>query len=143
MPFVVRPPAGQPSAPVALLLPTLTYQVYGNERLVAGGEGGMAPTADREFALDPADQWLTAHPEAGASCYDLHPDGHGISLVSMLRPIPNLRPSFVWWVTESPERFGSDLYVADWLEELGQPFDVITDHDLHADGLDLLDGYGC
>ena len=141
VPFVVRPPTGRPSAPVALLLPTLTYQVYGNERLVAGGEGGMAPTADREFALDPADRWLAAHPEAGASCYDLHPDGHGISLVSMLRPIPNLRPSFVWWVTESPERFGSDLYVADWLEELGQPFDVITDHDLHADGCDLLDPY--
>ena len=135
------PPTGRPSAPVALLLPTLTYQVYGNERLVAGGEGGMAPTAGREFALDPADHWLAAHPEAGASCYDLHPDGHGVSLVSMLRPIPNLRPSFVWWVTEAPERFGSDLYVVDWLEELGQPHDVFTDHDLHADGAALLDGY--
>jgi N,N-dimethylformamidase len=141
VPFVVRPAAGQPSAPVALLLPTMTYQVYGNERLVAGGEGGMAPTAGREFALDPADHWLAAHPEAGASCYDLHPDGHGVSLVSMLRPIPNLRPSFVWWVTEAPERFGSDLYVVDWLEELGQPHDVFTDHDLHADGAALLDGY--
>ena len=141
VPVVVRPPAGRPTAPVGLLLPTLTYQVYGNERLVAGGDGGMAPAADRAFTLDPADRWLAAHPEAGASCYDLHRDGHGVSLVSMLRPIPNLRPSFSWWVTESPERFGSDLYVVDWLEELGQPFDVFTDHDLHADGAALLDGY--
>ncbi len=141
VPFVVRPAAGSPGAAIGLLLPTLTYQVYGNERLVAGGEGGMAPTAERDFALDPADHWLAAHPEAGASCYDLHPDGHGVSLVSMLRPIPNLRPSFVWWVTESPERFGSDLYVADWLTERGDDFDVFTDHDLHADGRSLLDGY--
>ena len=141
VPFVVRPAAGAPGAAIGLLLPTLTYQVYGNERLVAGGDGGMAPAADREFALDPADRWLAAHPEAGASCYDLHPDGHGVSLVSTLRPIPNLRPSFVWWVTESPERFGSDLYVADWLTERGEAFDVFTDHDLHADGRALLDGY--
>ena len=141
VPFVVRPAAGAPGAAIGLLLPTLTYQVYGNERLVAGGDGGMAPASDREFALDPADRWLAAHPEAGASCYDLHPDGHGVSLVSMLRPLPNLRPSFVWWVTESPERFGSDLYVADWLTERGDAFDVFTDHDLHTDGRALLDGY--
>jgi N,N-dimethylformamidase len=141
VPFVVRPAAGSPGGAIGLLLPTLTYQVYGNERLVAGGEGGMVPEPNRAFSLDPADHWLAAHPEAGRSCYDLHTDGHGVSLVSMRRPIPNLRPSFVWWVTEAPERFGSDLYVVDWLEERGEAFDVFTDHDLHADGAALLDGY--
>ncbi len=117
VPFVVRPPTGSVQADVVLLLPTLTYQVYGNERLIAAGGDGMAPAPLREVHLDPADRWLAAHPEAGASCYDLHPDGHGISLVSMRRPIPNLRPSFVWWLNDSPERFAADLYLVDWLEQ--------------------------
>ena len=141
VPFVVRPPTGRRTAEIALLLPTLTYQVYGNERLVAAGADGMAPAPAHEVHLDPADRWLAAHPEAGASCYDVHPDGDGVSLVSQLRPIPNLRPSFVWWLNDSPERFAADLYLVDWLEEQGEPFDVITDHDLHAEGLGLIEDY--
>ena len=141
VPFVVRPPTGRRTANIALLLPTLTYQVYGNERLTAAGDDGMAPAPAHEVQLDPADRWLAAHPEAGASCYDVHPDGHGVSLVSQLRPIPNLRPSFVWWLNDSPERFAADLYLVDWLEEQGAAFDVITDHDLHAEGLGLISDY--
>jgi N,N-dimethylformamidase beta subunit-like, C-terminal len=141
VPFVVRPPTGTRRADVALLLPTLTYQVYGNERLIAAGDEGMAPAPLHEVHLDPADHWLAAHPEAGASCYDVHPGGHGVSLVSMLRPIPSLRPSFTWWINDSPERFAADLYLVDWLEEQGVTFDVITDHDLHAEGLGLIAGY--
>ena len=134
VPFVVRPRAGTSSGDIGLLLPTLTYQVYGNERLLDGGETGMAPIPQGEVTLDPADRWLSKHPEAGSSCYDHHADGDGVSLVSLRRPIPNLRPSFVWWITNSPERFGSDLYLVDWLEQRGEPFDVFTDHDLHAAG---------
>src|SRR5262249_39521816 len=141
VPFVVRPPSGRRTAAIALLLPTLTYQGYGNGRLIAGGDDGMAPIPLHEVHLDPADHWLAAHPAAGASCYDTHPGGDGIALVSQLRPTPNLRPSFVWWVNDSPERFAADLYLVGWLAEQGEPFDVITDHDLHAEGLDLIEGY--
>ena len=141
VPFVVRPRAGTSSGDIGLLLPTLTYQVYGNERLLDGGETGMAPIPQGEVTLDPADRWLSKHPEAGSSCYDHHADGDGVSLVSLRRPIPNLRPSFVWWITNSPERFGSDLYLVDWLEQRGEPFDVFTDHDLHAAGVALLEQY--
>jgi N,N-dimethylformamidase beta subunit-like, C-terminal len=141
VPFAVRPPSGSVQADVVLLLPTLTYQVYGNERLIAADGDGMAPAPLHEVHPDPADRWLAAHPEAGASCYDVHPGGHGISLVSMRRPIPNLRPSYVWWLNDSPERFAADLYLVDWLEEQGIPFDVVTDHDLHAEGLSLIEDY--
>jgi N,N-dimethylformamidase len=141
VPFVVRPHPGQPKARFALLLPTLTYQVYGNERLIAGGDTGMAPAPIGDVPLDPADIWLERHPEAGRSCYDYHADGHGVALVSLRRPIPNFRPSFRWWITDAPERFGADLYLVDWLDELGEPYDVITDHDLHDEGLPLLADY--
>jgi N,N-dimethylformamidase len=140
VPFVVRPRVGAPTAPVAVLLPTLTYQVYGNERMISGGDAGMLPVPN-DVTLDPADTWLAAHPAAGRSCYDYHRDRHGVSLVSALRPLPNVRPGFVWWLTGAPERFSADLYLIDWLDHLGVDYDVFTDHDLDADGEPLLAGY--
>jgi N,N-dimethylformamidase len=35
----------------------------------------------------------------------------------------------------------SDLYLLDWLEQMGHRYDVITDEDLHAEGLQLLAPY--
>jgi N,N-dimethylformamidase len=139
VPFIVTPAHGTASAEIAFLLPTLTYLAYSNERLIAAGEG-MVPTAANTQPAD-ADRWLGQHPEAGSSVYDKHPDGTGVCLVSMRRPIPNLRPDFVWWNTDSPERFGADLYIADFLDRRGQAWDALTDHELHAQGVDLLTRY--
>ncbi|HEX7824947.1 MAG TPA: N,N-dimethylformamidase beta subunit family domain-containing protein, partial [Mycobacterium sp.] len=139
VPFVVTPPCGTASADIALLLPTVTYLAYSNERLIAA-TGGMVPTDSTAEPAD-ADRWLAQHPEAGSSVYDRHPDGSGVCLVSMRRPIPNLRPDFVWWNTNSPERFGSDLYIADFLDHRGDPWDALTDHDLHDQGVALLTRY--
>jgi N,N-dimethylformamidase len=100
----------------------------------------MVPTDSTAEPAD-ADRWLAQHPEAGSSVYDRHPDGSGVCLVSMRRPIPNLRPDFVWWNTNSPERFGSDLYIADFLDHRGDPWDALTDHDLHDQGVALLSRY--
>ena len=41
----------------------------------------------------------------------------------------------------SPHQFSADLHLVDWLEAEGHPYDVITDHDLHKDGLALLKSY--
>jgi N,N-dimethylformamidase len=139
VPFVVTPPRGTATADTALLLPTLTYLAYSNERLIAAG-AGMVPT-DEEAEPTQADRWLARHPEAGASVYDRHPDGTGICLVSMRRPIPNFRPDFVWWNTGSPERFGADLYIADFLDRRGEAWDALTDHDVHREGVELLKPY--
>ena len=35
----------------------------------------------------------------------------------------------------------ADLYLLDWLEQMGHRYDVITDEDLHAEGLQLLAPY--
>lgn len=139
VPFVVTPAHGTATAEIAFLLPTLTYLAYSNERLIAAGEGMVPTAADTQPAA--ADRWLEQHREAGSSVYDKHPDGTGVCLVTMRRPIPNLRPDFVWWNTDSPERFGADLYIADFLDRRGQAWDALTDHDLHANGVDLLARY--
>lgn len=39
--------------------------------------------------------------------------------------------------------FSADSHLTDWLEVTGQAFDVITDHDLPREGVDLLRGYKC
>lgn len=140
VPFIVTPPRGRATARVGLLLPTLTYLAYANERLIAAGEGGMVP-AGEAVRLDEADTWLSAHPEAGLSVYDRHADGTGCCLVSMRRPVPNFRPDFVWWNTGAPERFAADLYITDFLDHRGEAWDAFTDHDLHDQGVELLQRY--
>jgi N,N-dimethylformamidase len=140
IPFIVRPGDDAEPAPIGYLVPTLTYMAYSNERLIAAGDGGMVPTG-QSVALDDADRWLEQHPEAGKSIYDKHPDGSGCSLVSLLRPIPNLRPDFLWWNTGAPERFGADLYIAHFLDQRDERWDAFTDHDLHRDGAALLKRY--
>lgn len=139
LPLVVTPPQDVATADIALLLPTVTYLAYSNERLI-DAQGGMVPTDSTTEPAD-ADRWLAAHPEAGSSLYDRHPDGSGVCLVSMLRPIPNFRPDFVWWNTNSPERFGADLYIADFLDHRGSRWDAVTDHELNEQGEELLRRY--
>ena len=140
VPFIVTPPRNHATARIGLLLPTLTYLAYANERLIAAGEGGMVPVG-AAVHLDEADTWLSEHPEAGLSVYDRHADGTGCCLVSMRRPVPNFRPDFVWWNTGAPERFSADLYIADFLDHRGEAWDAFTDHDLHDQGAELLQRY--
>ena len=146
IPFVVRPPVGAPTAEVAFLVPTLTYLAYANERLLARsaelfGEAGEQMLAEAASLAEPADVYLSAHLELGASLYDVHSDGSGCCYSSRLRPIPNIRPRYRFWDTGAPERFPSDLYIVDWLEEKGFRFDAVTDHDVHEDGVELLQPY--
>ena len=39
----------------------------------------------------------------------------------------NLRPRAIFRIFGSPERFGADLYLVDWLDQKGFPYDVVTD----------------
>ena len=78
--------------------------------------------------------WL-AHPEIGSSLYEYHEDGSGVHFSSLLRPVLNLKPK------NTPWSFNADTNLTAWLAAIDQPFDVITDHDLHAEGVSLLDGY--
>ena len=132
--FYVRPPRRGPRAPVAFLASTATYLAYSNYR------ARMRPGPSELFigalpTVDTTDLLLMHHPELGGSTYDTHSDGSGVCHVSRLRPIVNTRPTGWLW------NLCLDLCLLDWLEAHGQAYDVITDDDLHREGLPLLDGY--
>lgn len=134
IPFFIVPPAGRPRADVAFLMPTATYIVYGNGHS-AYDEPLDEMMRGRLTTLSPQDVYLNEHRELGLSSYDTHADGSGVLNVTRHRPILNLRPLGRLW------NFNIDMYIVDWLEARGTGYDVITDEDLHAEGLDLLSSY--
>ena len=132
--FYVRPPRRGRRAPVAFLASTATYLAYSNYR------ARMRPGPAELYigalpVVDPTDLLLMHHPELGGSTYDTHSDGSGVCHVSWRRPILNVRPTGRLW------NLFLDFCLLDWLEAHDQPYDVITDDDLHAEGLALLADY--
>src|SRR5262245_41562920 len=140
IPSFVRPPRGRSTADACVLMPTFTYIVYAN---IARG------VTDDEYrarvAAWGARPWTSdEHQDYGLSTYNYHHDGSGICHSSRLRPILNLRSSFLAYVDprgSGVRHLPADLYLLDWLEQLGHRYDVITDEDLHAEGLELLAPY--
>ena len=91
--------------------------------------------------------FLNEHREYGASLYDTHSDGSGVCYSSRLRPILNMRPKAETpWAcfgedATNAREFILDMYVEDWLTHFGFEHDVITDEDVHREGIDLLKPY--
>ena len=140
IPFVVRPPTGQPTADICFLLSSATYMAYANSH-----KNVDAPIA-REFErggfleLRAVDFFLNEHREYGYSTYDTHLDGSGVCYSSRLRPILDMRPDT--HVGEDARwNFTADTHIIDWLEALGYAYDVITDEDLHEEGLAAIAPY--
>ncbi len=134
VPFFVRPPRGRATSKVAYLASTATYTVYLNNR---GRFGSLATELyhGRMLFMDAVDMLFLEHPELGLSTYDRHADGSGVCYASRLRPANNLRPNGRLW------NFGCDMFLIEWLEWAGLGFDVLTDEDLHEQGLDALRPY--
>lgn len=130
VPIFVRPAPGALRAPAAVLMSTVTYLAYGNQRL-AGADGVVGKKPPR----NPNDLYLLDHPEVGLSTYDHHRDGGGVHYASAHRPLLNMRPGSIMW------SFNADTNLLAWLEAMGQDCDVITDHDLHRDGRAALAPY--
>ena len=142
IPFIVRAAEAGSQAPIALLLPTLTYQIYGQYpraevtdamRPRAAEWGALTETADR-------------HPEYGLSAYNTHSDGSGVTITSMRRPLIDKRVNQIHRADRSPGGSGTywlaaDTYLIDWLDRRGIPCEIITDHDLHTEGVALLERY--
>jgi N,N-dimethylformamidase len=132
--FVASPAHGQSRALLAVLASTVTYLAYSNHRgrMKPGGyDNGLG----RLPIIDTTDVLLAHHPEFGASTYDVHRDGSGVCHASCRRPLFNMRPTGRYW------NFAMDLSLIEWLEQSGIAYDVITDHELHAAGTDLLAPY--
>ncbi|WP_420623440.1 N,N-dimethylformamidase beta subunit family domain-containing protein [Candidatus Poriferisodalis sp.] len=125
VPFFVRPAAGAPTADVALLMPTATYMAYANHRMLFEG-ADFIPTKTR---LRPEHAYIRDHPELGRSHYEKHPDRSGVMFNSRRRPVLNLRPGADGW------NFTPDTDINAFLEHLEVGHDIVTDEDLHFEGL--------
>lgn len=111
VPFFVRPKRDGPKAKIAFLIPTFSYIAY-----ASAGPSGFRPL----------------------SMYSHHNDGSGVGYSSHLRPVTNMRPKIP---TQNPWQFMADTHLLDWLYEKKFEVDIITDHDLHAEGQSLLEPY--
>ena len=134
--FVVRPPRDHATADFALLIPTASYMAYANMRGTIETASGLM--GNRLARIGPEDRYLNRHPEYGNSMYDFHNDGTGVCYSSRLRPIINIRPTHSWlW------QLSADMHLLEWLEAQDLAFDVITDEDMHQEGVSLLERYRC
>ena len=136
--FFVRPRT--PQAKIAMLMPTASYLAYANERFVIETPAVELITG-HPLVLYDWDYALAAHPEWGKSSYDHHSDGGGVCYSSYLRPVMGLRPRHRMASTNIPWQFPADMSIIYWLEKKGYAYDVITDEDLHREGLACLKPY--
>ncbi|MEQ8247791.1 MAG: N,N-dimethylformamidase [Alphaproteobacteria bacterium] len=142
IPFFVIPPRGRPGAKLAFLVPTASYMAYANEHLLMSGEASSG--LGRLAVFTARDMYVNEHREIGYSLYDYHADGSGVCYSSRLRPVINMRPKYQFgagMVGSSLHQYNADTHIIDWLEAMGHAFDVITDEDLHNEGMELLSGY--
>jgi N,N-dimethylformamidase len=134
VPLFVRPAAGTPPARIAFLASTATYMAYANSH-----HGWDDPLAEIGYGtlltFGPTELFLNQRRDYGLSTYDVHADGSGSCHSTRLRPVLNTRPKRSCW------NFNADLHIIDWLEGTGQAYDVITDEDLHAEGVATLAPY--
>ncbi len=141
IPFFVTPAPGAPRARAAYLAPTCSYLAYANERVLFSGGHDFSGLTNIPIVVDPYDSYLGAHTELGGSVYDVHTDGSGVCHSTTRRPILSMRATARHWVTGAPRGYAFDLYLVDWLEQQGVDYDVITDEDVHFEGLDCLSDY--
>jgi N,N-dimethylformamidase len=132
--FYVRAPRGKPGAGAVFLASTATYMAYGNYRVMNRSNLyemylGQLPE------LVESDLFLNTRPEYGDSLYASHGDGSGMSIGTRLRPTVNMRPN------TTLSAFNDDGWIFGWFKALGLEVDVITDEDLHEEGLGLLSDY--
>jgi len=138
IPFFVR--AKNPKAKLAVLMATFTYLAYANEHLAYDALIAQSITAHTPI-LSEADIEFNKLDEFGLATYDHHTDGAGCCYSTWRRPILNMRPKHRMSSMGFPWGLPADLSLLWWLEKAGFDFEVLTDHDLHADGAAALAPY--
>ena len=138
VPFFVR--AASPKARIAVLMPTFTYLAYANEHLAFEAPIAQAICANTPVVTPTELDWKLAE-TFGLSTYDVHSDYAGVCYSSWRRPILNMRPRYRMPATGVPWAFPADLSLLWWLEHADFDFEILTDHDLHRDGVEALKPY--
>ena len=134
VPFFVRPAPDAQRQPIAFIVPTTTYGAYANMHLRVTAQFNELAHG-RLTVLDSTDFLLLRMPELGRSTYDVHRDGSPVVYSSMNRPVTNFRP------TGRMYKFCLDLMIVDWLDSMGYEFDVLTEDDIDAEGVEALEPY--
>ncbi len=141
IPFVVCPPKGKKTANLCLIIPTFTYIVYGNHARPSFNDSWKSRAKSwKTYAHNPAENQQFA-----LSTYNFHSDGSGICHSSALRPLLTMRPGYFHFVDQRGSglrHFQADTHITDWLEEQNIDYDLITDHELHSEGTQVLLPYG-
>ena len=138
IPFFVS--AATPKAPLVVLMSTFTYLAYANERLGFDAPLAQAITAHTPIFTE-TDVDFYKLQEFGLSTYDHHSDGAGCCYSSWRRPINNARPRHRNAATGVTWGLPADLSLLWWLERAGYDFEILTDHDLHAQGAQAIRSY--
>ena len=138
--FFVRPKVAK--GKVALLFPTATYLAYANEHLSFDAQIIQPMTGQPPIVTD-IDIEMYKNWEFGFSTYDSWADGNGVCYSSYRRPILNMRPKARMSSMGVSWAFPADLSILAWLEKKGFDYDVLTDEDLHREGLAALESYAC
>ncbi|MFT5349387.1 MAG: N,N-dimethylformamidase [Planctomycetota bacterium] len=140
IPFVIRPATARPEAKVAFLLPTFSHLAYANERHWWPSPAIKDITGKTfDEIIGETDLWTAK--QGLLSVYDVHKDRTGCCHSSWSRPMVNMRPGYIHPLMQGPHQLSADLYITDWLNHIGIDFDIITDHDLHWEGVSSLEPY--
>ncbi len=141
LPFYVLPPRGRPANRLCVLISTFTYAIYGNH-----ARPDFTPEwvdMIRERGGYPYN--AAAYQDYGLSTYNVHHDGSGICHASHKRPLFTMRPGYITFPNlecSGLRHYQADSHLLYWLEQQGIGFDVITDRELHEEGVEALAGYG-
>lgn len=136
--FFVR--ARVPKARIAFLVPTASYLAYANEHLSFDAQM-VQPISGQPPIVSEIDIELYQTKDFGLSTYDHHADDAGVCYSSYRRPILNMRPRSRLSSMGITWQFPADLSIIGWLEHLNYDYEVLTDEDLHVEGLAALKPY--
>jgi N,N-dimethylformamidase len=138
VPFFVTPSERADRPPIAVLMPTFSYLAYANEHYSLQNPASPVGHDVRDY-MTAEDRYAIEHELL--SLYDFHRDGSGNAYASILRPLTNVRPNYRIPLLRAPHQFPADLHLIDWLTEKEYSFDVLTDHILDSQGIELLKPY--
>ena len=128
------------AAKVCYIASTFTYQVYGNFSRGLYDEPFRKRVADWKAAANNPDD----NKDYGLSTYNFHRDGSGVAYSSHLRPLLSWRPDYITFndaAGSGLRHLPADTHLTGWLDRMGIAYDVVTDHDLHEKGVEILASY--
>lgn len=146
VPFVVTP--GEDRKPILVVLPTFSYLAYSCEHVIAYPGSveyakGVGIEDPPSFGGNKHDEYLLRN--GLRSLYDVHTDLSGVCFTSTRKPLPNMRHDHRWAAIAggptSAHQFSADLHLISWLTSQGFEYDVVSDEEIHRDGMAALQPY--